>query len=120
MKILSLFGTCLGNLDFNYFTGGLTLQNIDTKLTYPLRWSVRSGTWSNINADDLSLLTQGSKVTYTFESSDYDKMEPGCYSAEFQFCGTSHHTPDIKLDQKDGRVWVGKVNSDLDNIVVED
>ena len=109
----------MGDLDFNYFTGGLTLQNMDTKLTYSLRWSVQSGTWSNINLDDLSLLRKGSKVTYTFQSSDYYKMEPGKYSARFRFCGTEHCTPNINLNQKNGRVWVGQMLSDINNIMIE-
>ncbi len=109
----------MGDLDFNYFTGGLTLQNMDTKLTYPLRWSVQSGTWSNINMDDLSLLKKSSEVSYTFQSADYHKMEPGKYSTRFRFCGTKHCTPDINLNQKDGRVWVGQMLSEIDNIMIE-
>jgi hypothetical protein len=109
----------MGDLDFTYFTGGLTLRNMGTKLSYPLRWSVQSGTWSNINTDDLSLLKGGSKVTYTFQSSDYHKMEQGTYSARFRFCGTEHCTRDIKLDQKNGRVWVGQLHAEIDNIMVK-
>ncbi|MDP3915646.1 MAG: hypothetical protein Q8R96_18120 [Bacteroidota bacterium] len=109
----------MGDLDFNYFTGGLTLQNMDTKLTHPLRWSVQSGTWSTVNMDDMSLLKKGTKVTYTFQSSDYYKMEPGKYSAKFRFCGTQHCTPNINLNQKNGRVWVGQILSEINNIVIE-
>lgn len=109
----------MGDLDFNYFTGGLTLQNMDTKLTYPLRWSVQSGTWSNVSIDDLSILKKGSQVTYSFQSSDYDKMETGKYSARFQFCGTKHCTPTINLNQKDGRIWVGQMHSNIDNISIK-
>ncbi len=108
-----------GDLDFNYFTGGLTLQNMDTKLTHPLRWSVHSGTWSNITKDDMSILKKNSKVTYTFQSSDYHKMETGKYSARFLFCGTKHCTPNINLNQKDGRIWVGQMNSNIENIMVD-
>ncbi|MFA5974130.1 MAG: hypothetical protein WC780_17410 [Lentimicrobiaceae bacterium] len=109
----------MGDLDFNYLTGGLLLQNMDTKLTYSLRWSVQSGTWSNINLDDLSLLEKGSKVTYTFQSSDYYKMEPGKYSARFRFCGTQHCAPNCNLNQKDGRVWVGQMLANSNNILIE-
>jgi hypothetical protein len=109
----------MGNLDFNYFTGGLMLQNLATNLTYPLRWSVESGTWSDVELDDLSLLKKGSKVTYQFQSPDYDKLEPGEYSARFRFCGTKHSTPNIDLNQKDGRVWVGQMLSEISNLTVE-
>ena len=108
----------MGDLDFNYFTGGLTIQTMDTKLTYPLRWSIQSGTWSNITMDDLSLLEKGSKTTYTFKSSDYNKMQSGKYTARFQFCGTKHCTPNFNLNQHNGRVWVGQMNSNIENIEV--
>jgi hypothetical protein len=93
---------------------------METRDTYPLRWSIQSGTWSNIDIDDLSVLKKGSKVTYTFQSSDYNKMDIGKYSARFRFCGTKHCTPDINLNQKDGRVWVGQMLSNIDNIMVEE
>lgn len=109
----------MGDLDFNYFTGGITLQNMDTKLTHPLRWSIQSGTWSNITMDDLSLLEKGSKTTYTFKSSDYYKMELGKYSARFRFCGTEHCTTDFNLNQNDGRVWVGQMTSSIENIELD-
>ena len=109
----------MGDLDFNYFTGGITLQNADTRLTYPLRWSVQSGTWSNISPDDLSLLRKGSKVTYTFQSSDYNRMEAGRYSARFRFCGTEHCTPGLNLNHKDGRIWVGSILLKIDDILIQ-
>jgi hypothetical protein len=109
----------MGNLDFNYFTGGVTLQNMTTNLTYPLRWSVESATWSDVDLDDLSLLKKGSKVTYQFQSSDYDKLEPGEYSARFRFCGIKHSTPNIDLNQNNGRVWVGQILSEISNLTIE-
>jgi hypothetical protein len=109
----------MGDLDFNYFTGGLTLQNMDTKLTHPLRWSVQSGTWSSIDMDDMSLLKKDTKVTYSFQSSDYYKMGAGKYSARFRFCGTEHCTRNFNLNQKNGRVWVGQILSEINNITIE-
>jgi hypothetical protein len=109
----------MGDLDFSYFTGGVLLQNRDTRDTYPLKWSVQSGTWSNINIEDMSLLRKGSKVTYTFRSSDYNKMEAGRYSARFRFCGTEHCTSGLNLNQKEGRIWVGSILLTADDILVE-
>jgi hypothetical protein len=109
----------MGDLDFGYFTGGVILENRDTRLSYPLRWSAQSGTWSNLNVNDMSLLRKGSKVTYTFRSSDYNKMEAGRYSARFRFCGTEHCTPGLNLNQKDGRIWVGSILLTTNDILVE-
>jgi hypothetical protein len=69
--------------------------------------------------EDFSLLKKNSKKTYTFQASDYYKMEAGIYSAKFQFCGTKHHTPDFTLNQEEGRIWIGTIISTIDNIIVE-
>jgi hypothetical protein len=108
----------MGDLDFNYFTGGLTLQNMSSKHTYPLRWSVESGTWSEVDLEDLSLLKKGSEVTYTFQSSDYGLMEPGEFSASFRFCGTKQSPQNINLNQKNGRIWVGQMLTEISNLTV--
>ncbi len=109
----------MGDLDFNYFTGGITLQNMETKLAHPLRWSVQSDTWSDITIEDLSILEKGSDMTFTFQSSDYYKMETGNYSARFRFCGVKQYTPDFNLNQQNGRIWVGQILSNIENIKVD-
>lgn len=109
----------MGDLHFSYFTGGLTIKNTNTKISYPLRWSVPYPEWNNISIDDLSVLKKNSTVTFTFQSSDYHKMDPGNYSARFRFCGITHHTADFNLNQENGRIWVGAIISTFNNIIVE-
>jgi len=109
----------MGELDFNYFTGGLFFQNIDTKVSSFLRWTISNPDFAYLTMDDFSTLKSGKEVTYTFESSDYYKMDKGIYKARFSFCGTKHNTSKFNLNQKDGRIWVGSVPSLLDNIIVE-
>jgi len=109
----------MGELDFNYFTGGLLFQNIETKVRSFLRWSISNPNFGNLTLNDFSILKSDSGVTYTFKSSDYYKMDKGIYKARFSFCGTKGNTSKFNLNQKDGRIWVGSVPSLLDNIIVE-
>ena len=109
----------MGELDFNYYTGGLSFQNIDTKVNSFLRWSISNPDFGNITINDFSILKGGSEVTYTFKSSDYYKMDKGIYKVQFRFCGTKENTSEFDLNQKDGRIWVGDVKACIDSILVE-
>ena len=109
----------MGELNFNYYTGGLFFQNIDTKANSFLRWSISNPDFGNITINDFSILKGGSEVTYTFKSSDYYKMDKGIYKVQFRFCGTKENTSEFDLNQKDGRIWVGDVKACIDSILVE-
>ena len=109
----------MGELDFNCYTGGLNFQNINTKVSSFLRWSVPNSDWANLTMNDFSILKAGSEVKYTFKSSDYYKMEKGIYKAQFRFCGLRYSLPDFNLSQKDGWIWVGDAKSTYDNLTVE-
>ncbi len=109
----------MGELDFNYFTGGLYIQNIDTRVSWSLRWSISNPDWDNLTINDFSVLSGESEVTYTFKSSDYYKIDKGIYKARFRFCGTKHETSKFNLNQDNGRIWVGDVESNIDSILVE-
>src|SRR4030042_1064147 len=109
----------MGELDFNYYTGGLSFQNIDTKVNSFLRWSISNPDFGNITINDFSILKGGSEVTYTFKSSDYYKIDKGIYKVQFRFCGTKENTSEFDLNQKDGRIWVGDVKACIDSILVE-
>ena len=110
--------TKMGDLKFNYYTGGLTFKNIETKISSFLRWSIPCD-WSNLSLEDLSLLKSGEQINYTFESSDYYKMDTGTYEANYSFCGTRHNTSNFELNQKDGRIWVGRIPYSFNNIIVD-
>lgn len=109
----------MGELDFNYYTGGLSFQNIDTKVSSFLRWSISNPDFGNLTMNDFSVLLSNSEVSYTFKSSDYYKMDNGFYNAIFRFCGTKHNTNEFDLEQDNGRIWVGDAISKIDSILVE-
>jgi hypothetical protein len=109
----------MGELEFNYYTGGLFFQNIDTKVNSFLRWSIPDPNWDNLTINDLSILTSDNEVTYTFMSSDYYKIDNGIYKVQFRFCGTINNTSEFDLNQPNGRIWVGNVSCSIDSLVIE-
>lgn len=109
----------MGEVDFNYFTGGLSFQNIDTKVRSFLKWSVSNPDYGNLTMNDFSILKSTSKVSYTLKSSDYYKMEKGFYKVIFRFCGWNNSSNTVDLIQDKGRIWVGEAISVIDSVVVE-
>jgi len=109
----------MGDLDFNYYTGGLLLKNKETSVTYPMRWTASNPDWENITINDLSVLEAGSEISFSFECSDYNKMEPGNYSARLRYSGVIPRTHNLDTEQSNGRIWVGNIYATFENIIVE-
>jgi hypothetical protein len=109
----------MGELDFNYYTGGLTFQNTETGTDSFLRWSVPNADWAEITLRDFTLLPGKSKVSYSFTSSDYYKMDKGFYNARFTFCGLKNYPAAPGLIQKNGRIWLGTAMATKDSVLIE-
>jgi hypothetical protein len=109
--------TKMGELDFNYYTGGLFFTNLSTASNSFLQWTNSNPDYYNISINDLSILQAGQEVTYNFSSSDYSKMEKGVYKAVFRFQGFND-TENTDLDQRNGRIWIGSLNSVKNDIIV--
>ena len=109
----------MGELDFNYYTGGLLFQNIDSMVSSFLRWSASNPDYGNLTMNDFSVLSKNSKISYTFKSSDYYKMDKGFYKSIFRFCGLKYNINEFDLVQNNGRIWVGEAISIIDSILVE-
>jgi hypothetical protein len=108
----------MGILDFNYYTGGLFFNNIETKVSSFLRWSSSNPDYNNLTIDDFSILAGGQEVKYSFYSDDYYKMESGIYNATFRFCGYRDYFEDADLVKPAGRIWVGSLYSTFSGIIV--
>jgi hypothetical protein len=46
-------------------------------------------------------------------------MGKGMYEARYSFCGINHDISNFVLNQSDGRIWVGRVPSNVKTINVE-
>jgi hypothetical protein len=109
----------MGELDFNYYTGGLRFESMDSSLWYFLRQSVDNPDWSTVTMSDFSVLPGKSKVSFTINSSDYYPIIEGYYKVTFRFSGLHGITSDFNLSQDSGRIWIGEAISIVDNILVE-
>jgi hypothetical protein len=108
----------MGELDFNYYMGGLFFDNLETKVSSFIRWSVSSPDCGNVTLNNFSILKAGQKVKYTFKSSDYYKMDKGIYNATFRFCGFKGYLNELELNQRNGRIWLGSLLSVMEGIDV--
>lgn len=108
----------MGQLNFNYYTGGLHFMNNATKVSSFLRWTTSSPNWSDVTLGDFSVLKAGASVTFSISSSDYYKIEKGNYSVWYNFCGLQFNASEFNLNQKEGKMWVGQVLAMVDSLVV--
>ena len=111
----------MGEPHFSYFTGGVTLQNNLSRESSFLRWSVSYPEYGTLSAGDYSILPGNSKLSFTFSSADYYKMEAGTFSAFFRFKGVHNLSGDgdPALDQKKAKIWIGEDRAILNDITVE-
>ena len=107
---------------FSYFTGGLNLLNKETnEYYYPSSDNVTSE-WNDLTMDDLSILESKSEVTYTYESLYSTSLKKGLYDCNYIFTVLRvfwANTISIPLNQQNGRIWVGNIYLEIDNILIE-
>ncbi len=108
-----------GSLKFMYYTGGVSFYETHTHMNYFLRWTDTEPDWYILTMSDLTLLQGNSEISFTFGSSDYDKIPAGLYTAYFRFYGLQNNTSGVDLNQPGGRIWVGGVKAKIDSLVVE-
>jgi hypothetical protein len=100
----------MGAQKFNYYTGGLYLENVETEESYRPETSNATMEWNYTTMDELSLLKSKSELTWTYESTFDSYLEQGLYDCELAISVPRHFVYDnvsLPLDQEDGRVWVG-------------
>lgn len=109
----------MGDLNFNYYTGGTALIDMETQMYNGMRWSVSSPSWDHITMDHLTILPKGGEMTVTFHSADYSKIASGQYIGKFRFSGVNYRASEFKLSQKNGRIWVGVAEATIKPIEVK-
>jgi len=109
----------MGELNFTCYMGGVKLINEETNLRYSFRWSVSNPDYANLALNDFLLLEKNGKASFTFQSSDYSKLEAGTYRAQFRFEGVWPGTIAFELKQNSGRVWVGDISAQKEHLAVD-
>jgi hypothetical protein len=112
----------MGVSNFNNYTGGgLRLKNKETgDYYYHSNIDNLTSDWAILTMEDLSILESKSKITFTYKSSYYPKIVKGLYKGDLRYNSMNYFLPvTLNLDQENGRVWVGSIFSNIDNIIFE-
>ncbi len=112
----------MGAEHFSYFTGGLNLLNKETNEYYYPSTDNATSEWNDLTMDDLSILESNSEVTYTFESLYNSSLKKGLYDCNYSFSVLRvfwANTISIPLNQQNGRIWVGDIYLEIDDLLVE-
>jgi hypothetical protein len=95
---------------FHYFTNGLSLR----KLTYEEVFSSQidpqiPSPWNSWSTSWLSELKSGDSRQFTINYSINSVINPGDYSASFEFPGLTHGVTKDQLFQDNIRIWIGDI-----------
>lgn len=95
---------------FHYFTNGLTLWDPEEHQAYSCQVQhIQPEPWDSWDLEWMSLLKGGNSVTITLDYPNFEPVPPGSYQAMFQFPGLGSHVTRDELDQRYGRIWLGKL-----------
>jgi len=105
----------MGESYYSLYNRGLKLLNKATDYTTGFD-GIYHSEYGNITIDDFSILTGGNEVTYKFSSSDYPQILSGLYKCSLSLRYSGSY---LDLEQADGRIWIGQVNSSIDNVIID-
>ncbi len=108
----------MGNLKFNYYTGGISFYNEETHSYSFLRWSENYPDYGNLSMQDFSVLKGGHEVTYTFSSDDYHPIYSGAYQVLFRFSGMDYRN-ELNRNRPEGTIWIGTITAILKEYEVD-
>jgi len=109
----------MGERYYTDYTGGLSFSNINTGLSSFLKDSNSDRQRDDIKIDDLTKLKANSELTYTYKSRNYHAIPAGEYRVRARFMGIIYTASDFELNQDDGRIWVGQIETSIDGVIIE-
>ena len=96
---------------FHYFTNGLSIRNLNHEEVFSSQ--IESETpvpWNSWKPEWLSVLQSGASRQFTIIYSMSSPLNPGEYTASFEFPGVSLGVTHEQLFQSNGRIWIGDVS----------
>ena len=105
---------------FHHFTNGVSLRS-GTNLYYS---TIKTWTpdifpsFNYVNMDWFSRIESGGTMTRTVVREGYPEIPPGSYKCSFKFNSPYNIPKDVRYIN-DGRVWLGKLYSEIDGVMVE-
>jgi hypothetical protein len=109
----------MGERYYTDYTGGLSFSNINKGPSSFIKNSNSDRQRDEIKISDLSKLAANSEVSYTYTSRNYHEIPVGTYRVSARFMGIVYTASDFELNQNNGRIWVGEINSYKSVVVVE-
>jgi len=100
----------MGEKYYTDYTGGLSFSKINNGL---------SSQRDDIKIDDLTKLKANSELTYTYKSRNYHAIPAGEYRVRARFMGIVYTASDFELNQDDGRIWVGQIETYKEGVIIE-
>lgn len=105
----------MGESYYNYYNGGIDFIINTTGSIFSFS-GIYHSEYGRVNLDDFSLIEANDSRTFTFGSKDYFITFDGVYKCNFSL---SHISSSLALRQPNGLIWIGKVSSSIDNIIVK-
>ena len=69
--------------------------------------------------DDLSMVEGKNQITFSFLYKYNSSIPEGLYRTYLRYGNESHNPYNLSLIQKNGRIWMGVINSKIDTIKVD-
>jgi chlorite dismutase len=109
----------MGEKYYTDYTGGLSFSKINNGLSSFIKDSNSDRQRDDIKIDDLTKLKANSDLTYTYKSRNYHEIPAGEYRVRARFMGIIYTASDFELNQDDGRIWVGQIESYKEGVIIE-
>jgi hypothetical protein len=107
----------MGVSRFNCFTGGLGLSDKTRDIHYSASCNIFMEC-NELSLDDLSVLKGNGKISFTYTSSYRTKFDKGTFSGKLRYESMGFFEPvTLNLNQDDGRIWIGQIFVEKENIV---
>jgi hypothetical protein len=106
----------MGMALYHYYTNGVILWDTEEQRSYSHHVHAKEPyPWDGWDMDWMSLLEGGKSVQITLEYHNFENVPPGSYRVFFEFPGLHSQVERDQLDQRLGRIWLGKlrIRSDL-------
>jgi hypothetical protein len=96
---------------FHYFTNGLSIRNVNHEEVFSSQIQPETPSpWNSWKPEWLSVLQSGASRQFTINYSMSSPLNPGEYTASFEFPGLSLGITHDQLFQSNGRIWIGDVS----------
>ena len=96
---------------FHYFTNGLSIRNVSHEEVFSSQIQPETPSpWNSWKSEWLSALKSGDSRQFTIIYSINAPLNPGEYTASFEFPGVSLGVTHDQLFQSNGRIWIGDVS----------